>query len=722
MHTVTRSASLLLLGLLAACTESSDLETTVLGTTAIYSPSTGDIPLPNDLLFLGSLDGTLNPPLPANPGQAAVAAALSSLDGWSPVARWTLAFSAAIDTGTVQPGQTLRAFRVSTATDQVPIGGPVSAVLGELEGTLADPLTGLPLDPDADFLLRFAADARSIEMLPLRALAPETTYLVHLYGAVLDAEGEPVTRSVVYAAAAQSQPLSPFDPLAPVQVLVQAMHAAAASQGIAPDSILVSMQFTTQSIAGVLAAATAAQAGGEAALIAALEANPNVVVDDATPDPAWLPALSSSWSLVGDTGSLFGSPANAANAWQGSLTLPYLLGTPTPGGPAPDALSSDASVLAVRWCSRYAGAEEDPDLHPTRFNPLPRVRSAAAIPVLLSVPKTPKPADGWPVVVFQHGITRSRADLLALADVLSFSGFAVIGIDLPLHGLESSDPLFVGYDAAGPRERTFGLDLVDNVSSAAGPDGLADPSGFHFLNLANLAVARDNLRQGALDQLALLRSLGSLDYDGGGPDLDTEDLHFVGHSLGAITGVVALAQGGDYESATLAMPGGGIAGLLAGSGVYGPVLEAALTAFGISPGSAAFEAFLASAQTVVDSGDPLNHAAALAAGPLPIHWVAIVGQEGISPPDQTIPGVVAGRPLSGSEPLSAALGLAAITRSVIDPLGIRGAVRFSAGDHASILLPTASPAATAEIQAQVVEFALTNGQSLSIGDPSVIAP
>jgi hypothetical protein len=722
MHSVSKLALILALGGASACTEGSTLETTVLGTTAIYSPTTGDIPLPSDLLFLGSLDGTLNPPLPTNPGQAAVAAALSSLDGWSPVARWTLAFSAPIDASTIVPGQTLRAFRVSTATTQVPIGGPVSAVLAELDGTLADPLSGLPLDPAADFLVRLPVDGRSIEMLPLRPLAPESSYTVHLFGAVLDAEGAPVTRSVVYAAAAQSQPLSPFDPLAPVQALVLAMHAAAASQGIPPDSILVSTQFTTQSIADVLSASASAQAGGEAALIAALGANPNVVVNSTTPNPAWSPSLGAVWQQIGDTGSLIGSPANAADAWQGSLTLPYLLGSAAPGGPAPTDLSSDASVLSTRWRSRYAADPDDLDLHPTRFNPLPLVRSAAEVPVLLSVPKTPKPPGGWPVVVFQHGITRARADLLAVADVLAFSGFAVVGIDLPLHGLESGDPLFVGYGATGARERTFGLDLADNSSGASGPDGLPEPSGFHFLNLANLAVARDNLRQGALDQLALLRTLGTLDYDGGGPDLDAADLHFVGHSLGAITGAVSLALGGDFESATLAMPGGGIAGLLAGSGVYGPVLEAALADFGINPGSAAFEAFLASAQTVVDSGDPLNHAAALAAGPLPIHLIEIVGQSGVSPSDQTIPNSVAGRPLSGTEPLIAALGLAPITASTIDPAGIRGAVRFSAGDHASILLPTASAAATAEIQSQLVEFALTNGQSLSITDPGVIAP
>jgi pimeloyl-ACP methyl ester carboxylesterase len=709
------------LGLLFSCTNGSDLETTVLGTTAIYSPTTGDIPLPNDLLYSGSTDGTLNIPIPTDPGQAGVVAALNGLDGWSLGAAWQIAFSAALDPLTVVPGTTVRFFEVTTNTALAPVGGPVTGVVEELTGTVPNPLTGLPVNPAADYLVTAVPpDFEAIAILPLRPLTAKTTYMVNVLSGVEDSDGDPVTRSIVYQLAAQTTPVAEDSPLAPLQGVILSMHAAAAAEGIDPADIVISQQFTTQSTSDVFSSAAAALGGNEAAVIAGLDANPALDITDTDPNPDWAPALVGGFTQVGDTGALIGSPANGADVWQGALGLPYLLASAEPGGPAADDLSNDASVLAGRWQARYGFGSTDTNRHLTRFNTLPEIKARETIPVLLSVPKTAKPVGGWPVVLFQHGITRNRLDMLAVADSLAFSGFAVVAIDLPLHGLASDNGLFVGYAEGAARERTFGLDLVNNTTSAPGPDGTAEVSGFHFLNLANLAVGRDNLRQASLDQLALTAVLASLDYDGGGADLDATDLHYVGHSLGAMTGVPALALSTGFQSASLAMPGGGIAWLLAESPAFGPTLEAGLAGFGILPGTPEFAQFLFSAQTVIDSGDPLHYAADLSATGLPIHLVEIVGQTGVSDPDQTIPNSVAGQPLSGTEPLISALELTAITSSVVEPTGVRGAVRFIAGDHASILLPTASPAAFSEIQAQVVEFALTNGQSLTIGNPSVI--
>jgi len=60
----------------------------------------------------------------------------------------------------------------------------------------------------------------------------------------------------------------------------------------------------------------------------------------------------------------------------------------------------------------------------TRFNPLPVPTATLQIPVLVSVPNAASalgavsPAAGWPVLVFQHGITRNREDLFGVADSL----------------------------------------------------------------------------------------------------------------------------------------------------------------------------------------------------------------------------------------------------------------------------------------------------------------
>jgi len=86
-----------------------------------------------------------------------------------------------------------------------------------------------------------------------------------------------------------------------------------------------------------------------------------------------------------------------------------------------------------------------------------------------------------------------------------------------------------------------------------------------------------------------------------------------------------------------------------------------------------------------------------------------------------IPNSVAGAPLSGTEPLIRALGLISITGPIApDPNGIRGVVRFVAGDHGSILSPAASAAATAEMQGQMASFIVSNGTAVLVSNTSVI--
>ena len=90
-----------------------------------------------------------------------------------------------------------------------------------------------------------------------------------------------------------------------------------------------------------------------------------------------------------------------------------------------------------------------------------------------------KPAGGWPVLIFEHGIGRSRADMLAVADSFADSGFVVVAIDLPLHGVtdrtsllyaSGANPLYAGLSlpSTGSIERTFDLDVVNNTTGRRG--------------------------------------------------------------------------------------------------------------------------------------------------------------------------------------------------------------------------------------------------------------
>jgi len=316
------------------------------------------------------------------------------------------------------------------------------------------------------------------------------------------------------------------------------------------------------------------------------------------------------------------------------------------------------------------------------------------------------PAGGWPVTIFQHGITGNRTQMLPLADAMADAGRVLIAIDMPVHGLtDASIPLHANNTPAPERERTFGIDVVNNDTGAAGPDGIEDASGTHFYNLQNLTNSRDNLRQAVADLMVLSDSLGGAT----GISLNVGNKTFVGHSLGGIVGTTLMSYDTSFTAGTLAMPGGGIAQLLANSESFGPVINGGLAGAGIETGSAQYNQFLAAAQTMVDSGDPINHAPALRANGTAIHMIEVIG-------DAVIPNAVATAPLSGTEPLAAVLGLTAI-----DANAAGGAlVRFSAGDHGSIIRPTASLAATVEMQTQTATFAATQGTQLPVTDTSVI--
>ena len=201
---------------------------------------------------------------------------------------------------------------------------------------------------------------------------------------------------------------------------------------------------------------------------------------------------------------------------------------------------------------------------------MPVPQATLGIPLFATVPNAlsghVKPAGGWPVVIFQHGLQGNRAQAAAVAGAYAAQGFVVAAIDIPLHGITNdpnpvTNPYLPLY--AGPAERTFNLDLMNNETGAAGPDGIDDPSGTYIINLTSLLTSRDNLREAAVDIVQLATSLPNLDLDGDAvPDIDATQIHYSAISLGAIVGTVANAMPIPTVSAYLNVPGGGVANLL----------------------------------------------------------------------------------------------------------------------------------------------------------------
>ncbi len=139
--------------------------------------------------------------------------------------------------------------------------------------------------------------------------------------------------------------------------------------------------------------------------------------------------------------------------------------------------------------------------------------------------------------------------------------------------------------------------------------------------------------------------------------------------------------------------------------------------------NASFASFAFAAQTVTDAGDPNNYASMLVASETPTYIIEVVGDQAEQLPDQVIPNRSAAMPLAGTEPLAALLGASAVN-NVAGTYPVAGTAlsRFIAGGHSSILSPTASAAATAEMQGQSVSFFMGRGAGVVVTNGAVMAP
>jgi pimeloyl-ACP methyl ester carboxylesterase len=702
-------------------------------TVIVFAPSMGDIPVPNDLLYAGSTDATLNIPVEDPEDTSDPLVALNALDGWSTSAPFVIRFSRDIDLGSVVGGASVRVFDVQTlTTPSLPVGGPVLAINAEL--TEGD-----------DFSIQHATDYPGTtairivleQALVASSLAQKKTYMVICTKDIRDTEGFAVSDDREYFIATDDVPFDPMNPataqLAQLQQLLLAMEFVAEGAGVDRESIALAFSFTTQSTRPAFDAVRRIAQGDEAALIAEVCALlPPGSCSDTTPSGLTPVAAANPVSGATTAALVPGSPG-FADLHVGQITLPYYQTAAVNN--TFDMVVTDATPLENHWRARYPDVLVGGEQNLTRFSPLPEATGVETIPLLIARPNGASgqtvPVGGWPVVIFQHGITRNRADALFVADRLAAAGFVVISMDLPLHGLDTANifaPLFLGYMSGGLRERTFGLDLVDNSTGAPTPDGIADPSGQNFLNLANLLNSRDNLRQAVSDLFNLRATIGT--FAVGGDSLDTSNVHFLGHSLGGIVGTQFAALDGGLETAVFSAIGGGIPYLLDESENFGPTLRAGLAAAGVMAGTPDYSSFLFAAQTIVDSGDPINYTTELAATGIPLlHNLVIGGGPGGGLPDQTIPNSVPGRPLGGTEPLVSALALPRITATANGS----GVVRFIEGFHGTLLVPqdplNPDPfelAATVEMQTEVAGFfasyVLSGGAmtTITITDPSVI--
>lgn len=308
-----------------------------------------------------------------------------------------------------------------------------------------------------------------------------------------------------------------------------------------------------------------------------------------------------------------------------------------------------------------------------------QANGSSTIRVLVFLPAptaTPPPPGGWPTIIFQHGVTRDRTDAYFVANAACQIGFAVISMDLPLHGARS---------------------LPGAVASGDG-----------FINLDNARMFRDNLRQSIADQAVLVRLLTS----GGGALFSTTNIQYLGHSIGSIIGTCTLAVEPNITRAVLNVPGGRWLSLAENSPAFAPLVNGGLAAKGIYPGSSDFFGFLFMAQTVVDDADPFNYGAHLGFGLNDLGGngtLSYLVQEMIG--DATVPNsATADLVRAMNIPIVKTIANAVVSpivglpTAVLSPFPGNGLFQFTGGGHGSLLGPSGpdvTAAVTALVQNQV---------------------
>ena len=666
--------------------------------TADFDPSNRVFPLPWNVLFLGTTDFTLNLPVddPNNFGDPLVA--LNAIDGFSTTEKWVTTFSAtpnALDPASIVPGQSVRMFEVSTVFGTiVTVSGIVRELTPGVEYVTTvvngNVLAIIPLTPLREMTTYMAVLTNDINDTAGNDATPDTTYFLSQRQTSWVDENGNSTYSLIDAATAQT--------LEGLRQITLSQEAAAESIGIPKEDIILSWTAQTESITPVLKSLRSI----------------------ARPAPTTVGPTGLNTASVGGFG--------IADLYAGIITLPYYLGVPSASNPiAP--LTDFWTATPGAYVPPFDALGLDPtSTHVTVANPFPVVTDLQTVPLLMTVPNQAsghtKPAAGWPVVIFGHGLGGSRAHMLAVADAAAAVGYVVIAIDFPLHGIVPAldpalAPLYIGNTpfAAVANERTFDIDIIDNATGAPGPDGITDPSGTHTINLGSMLTSRDNSRQGQADLSVLAVTIPSISYDGDLlPDLDGSTIQYAALSMGSIQGTPFVAVEPTVTNAFLSVPMGGLARGLEASATFGPAIRAGLAALaGLLPGTADYELFFTVFQTVLDSADPINWSAEAA------RFNNIVLHEVIG--DLVLPNFVPTAPLSGTEPMIRAMGLKAYSSTQFDPGGLNVVGRFvPPASHGSILSPADSPAATAEMQKQMASFFVTLGTTVVVEDASTMVP
>ncbi len=268
--------------------------------------------------------------------------------------------------------------------------------------------------------------------------------------------------------------------------------------------------------------------------------------------------------------TVYGPGAVAISTIAGSQTADATPGNCLAYGRAQPMNHVAAMIQGTIALPSFLNATVNVDGFPEYDNGTPIVQGNFDVPFTMTLP-TIADAD-WndlPVVIYVHGIGRTRGDFLTQANTAARIGAAMIAIDLPYHG--SRHP-----NAVDVKNET----LATGNTTTPTPDGFGDGLGnfnatalFHLSSSGGIPglhprAMGENLRQAAIEQVALAAFLRDGDDAPieaaiapltGLPDTVTfrDDVGLVTESLGAMISGVALAIEPSIAAAYLSSPAAG---------------------------------------------------------------------------------------------------------------------------------------------------------------------
>jgi Pla-1/cef family extracellular lipase len=723
-----------------------------------FSPKEGIVSLPNDLLFSGTTDGTLELPDETAAIAAASAAggtmtyadntyAIGALDGWSttqPISIGVELFGdRTLDAASIaQPGA-VRIFPVG-------LGGPLStsptpACKGYPSLTVCEIDRTDELVYGTHFITK--ASGNSIAVVPLIPFAEKSSYIYLTTDLIQDSSGQAVKGSFTYDLLKKDFATNPIgDPANPddaAAVQLQTLFNHYDNQiltplGIDASSVTLTGVFTTQSntdVINTLKGAIYFSATGTTAYDAYAPSSPSIVLDT---------TLSVAMALgIDNTDDRFDS-STATSLYSSTIDLPYYLDYTsttshwTAKGDSPltilgayaaaptailNLLSSVCPTADVDIPSTLVGCEAGLDdfNHLTRYNPLPAIPlSTETVNVQITVPDSAKPLGGWPVNIAVHGLGTHKGTTLANAGYLAEQGIATIAIDMPLHGSRGFDLL-----------NSDGVYEISATDSSFGAP-YANGTPLAFININSGLTVRDNFRQAVVDLLALRTKIEEFTDPAGGLLFNKDEVSAHGLSLGAITATSLTAYANDItlsafyglKTTSLVAPTGGLADTFNDSAEFGPMLmdelikvvsvtqgnseneAAAIVANRTSATYIALESYvdeniipslLFSIQTQVDPIDPINFASTLKVqitNDQTKLHIIEIIGDGADNLSDQVLPNGNGLTLTGTTKLISLLGLGCVDETTTTDVNTSGAIKFLKGHHSSLIKTTPSAGAS----------------------------